>query len=61
MINAPCKDCIKRQLGCHSTCQDYKQFRKERDFVNQQRRQQQLIEQAHIDSIRRQLKKSNKH
>lgn len=26
-----CKDCTKRQLHCHSTCEDYKQFRKELD------------------------------
>lgn len=21
-----CKDCTKRYVGCHSTCEDYKQF-----------------------------------
>ena len=26
-----CKDCTKRTLGCHSTCEDYLAFRKERD------------------------------
>ena len=26
-----CKDCEKRHTGCHSTCEDYKAFRKERD------------------------------
>lgn len=22
----PCKDCDKRQIGCHSTCKDYKEY-----------------------------------
>lgn len=26
----PCKDCEKRTLGCHSTCEDYIRFSKER-------------------------------
>lgn len=27
----PCKDCDRRQVGCHSTCPDYISFRKKRD------------------------------
>ena len=26
-----CKGCEKRHTACHSTCEDYKAFRKERD------------------------------
>lgn len=26
--NPPCKDCTKRQLGCHSTCKDYIEWNK---------------------------------
>lgn len=33
-MNAPCKDCEKRAIGCHGTCPDYIKFRKERDEMN---------------------------
>jgi hypothetical protein len=23
----PCKDCIRRNIGCHSSCPDYKEFK----------------------------------
>ena len=26
-----CRHCDKRQIGCHSTCEDYAQFRKDLD------------------------------
>jgi len=27
MTIAPCRDCTKREIGCHSTCKDYKAYR----------------------------------
>ena len=27
-MNAPCKDCEKRYLGCHSNCEEYQAFDK---------------------------------
>lgn len=32
-MNAPCKDCKKRKLKCHAYCEDYREFRKERDGI----------------------------
>lgn len=29
MSKAPCKDCKKRELGCHSKCEKYLAFKKE--------------------------------
>lgn len=29
---SPCKDCVKRNLGCHSKCLDYLRFKKQRDI-----------------------------
>ena len=29
-LSAPCKDCGDRVIGCHSTCDKYKQFADER-------------------------------
>lgn len=37
MINAPCKDCSNRIVGCHSTCEAYKQFQLENEAVRHQR------------------------
>ena len=33
-MNAPCKDCERRTLGCHSTCEEYKAY----DAKNAERR-----------------------
>ena len=29
MIKNPCRNCTKRVVGCHSTCKDYKDWKKE--------------------------------
>lgn len=29
IINAPCKGCARRQIGCHSQCPDYIEFQKD--------------------------------
>lgn len=33
-----CKDCERRYVGCHSQCEDYKQYREQLDRINKQRR-----------------------
>ena len=33
MRDSPCKDCTKRTADCHSKCKDYKDWRAERDAV----------------------------
>jgi len=33
MKAAPCKNCPNRHVGCHSQCDDYKDWRAERDKV----------------------------
>ena len=30
---APCKDCQKRQLHCHSSCEAYKEYRQYREQI----------------------------
>lgn len=34
MAKNQCKDCTKRHLGCHSTCEIYIAYRKEKDERN---------------------------
>ena len=31
MIITPCKDCMERYIGCHSSCEKYIEWRKEFD------------------------------
>lgn len=40
---SPCKDCKKRKVGCHSTCQDYKVFNYERVKVRNENRLSSII------------------
>lgn len=39
----PCKDCEKRELGCHSNCTEYKQAKNENERLNKKKR-----EEAHL-------------
>ena len=40
---APCKGCLKRFPGCHSSCEDYKEFRARLDAINKKKRKEWLI------------------
>lgn len=33
----PCKDCIDRKVGCHSTCENYKKFQEISEHIKTQR------------------------
>lgn len=37
---APCKDCDKRHIGCHSECGPYKEFRAAVDDISTKRREE---------------------
>ena len=36
MPQPPCKDCVKRHLGCHASCNEYQEFTEERLHFNLQ-------------------------
>ena len=36
-IDNPCFKCVDRQLGCHSTCEKYKEFADEGDAIKKAR------------------------
>ncbi len=58
---SPCKDCEDRHNGCHSTCEDYKVFRREIDKVNNLRNKAKSKESTYtdykIDGINKELKR----
>lgn len=37
MLQPPCKDCEKRHVGCHSSCEDYKMYHDENVKLQEQR------------------------
>lgn len=39
MNNNTCKDCVERVVGCHSTCEKYKEFIAENERLKQLKRQ----------------------
>ena len=41
-MNAPCKDCPDRVVGCHSTCERYKEWKAEKDQERDARKVQAL-------------------
>lgn len=34
--NCPCKDCEKRTMNCHGSCEGYKEYRKKLDEINKE-------------------------
>lgn len=55
-MDAPCKDCPDRVLGCHSVCEKYKQFQEERTRELERKRMQYLTNHLGNDYFRRYLK-----
>lgn len=39
MNNNTCKDCVERVVGCHATCEKYKEFVAENERLKQLKRQ----------------------
>lgn len=55
-VSSPCKDCVDREIGCHSTCEKYINFQREREAYNKKvreaRKKESDILSFKIDSIR---------
>ena len=63
-LSAPCKDCGDRVIGCHSTCEKYKQFASERkEYVRKvnacRRKEREYMEVKHA-SIYKSLRNAGK-
>lgn len=42
-MRPPCKDCVDRSVGCHSTCKKYKQFKEDHEKVRKEIKKEQMI------------------
>ncbi len=52
----PCKtrygpDCPNRKVGCHSTCEKYLAFKKEKERVNAERRRNSIADEYTSDRV----------
>ena len=56
MDRAPCKDCEKRYVGCHSDCIDYKDWKKAHDAFEGGKRWERQINTIMHDSQSRRCK-----
>jgi len=48
MKQAPCKDCTKRELGCHGKCELYKEFQVETQEFKRNIKKQKRESNEHI-------------
>ena len=56
---SPCKDCENRELGCHSNCEKYLEFRKVIDHKNKEYRKNKEIYEYALASITKSQMKHN--
>lgn len=56
-VSSPCKDCVDREVGCHSTCARYIKFQKDKEEYNKKvreaRKKESDIVSFRVDSIRK--------
>lgn len=53
MINAPCKDCQERKMGCHGSCERYAAYKAENDKLRAARMKENMLEGAQIEGVLR--------
>ena len=56
-----CKGCDKRHVGCHSTCQGYKDWKSEKDRISELARKDRKAESNFIEDKVRLLKKARRY
>lgn len=50
-MNAPCKDCMERYVGCHSKCEKYIAYKEERILISRSKRTDQAIKDHFIKEV----------
>lgn len=57
MKNVPCRYCETRVLGCHDRCEKYLEYKRERELINQARRDEIDVDAHVVDVVRNQKKR----
>ena len=64
MIQAPCKDCSDREIGCHSSCRRYIDFQslnnKEHEEAYKQKQTIYMINEQRVKAYEKKRKKKGK-
>ena len=56
-INCPCKDCTDRHIACHCECEKYKEFKENREQINQEIRKKAEQENSLISYERQRVER----
>ena len=63
MRKSPCKLCEKRYLGCHSECDEYKEFKQEiedsKEMIAKRKAEMTLIDDYKVESTYKSLKRNH--
>lgn len=43
-----CKDCPDRKILCHATCEKYKKYREEIDYINKQKQLETMFRENNV-------------
>lgn len=52
MVLTPCKNCTERQIGCHSVCPRYAEYKEAHEAAKQELREIKALDEA-LDSYER--------
>ena len=59
-LKQPCKDCVDREIGCHSTCKAYTEWVKahntERELVNKKRNTEGMLTDYSLRGVEKRKK-----
>lgn len=53
MNTSPCRNCSKRKYLCHSSCEEYIEFKKVKDNITKKKKEEQIAKNASIESVYR--------
>ena len=60
MLNAPCKDCDNRNIGCHGQCKKYQDYSVENKKLNDFRKKNNQTDYDYFEVRKRHLKRGNR-
>lgn len=50
-MDAGCKDCIKRRIGCHSTCGKYTEFKLNNENMKKEKSKNNILTERRIKKL----------
>ena len=60
-MNPPCRNCPRRTVGCHGSCDDYQAYKADREAQYEQRRAARDVTDARSDSWQKCLQLHRQH